>query len=130
MRARLTAPAAAETTPLAWTSVYSQVSGLLPLDALPRFDAPEGAGALSVARCHLDVKSGGKIDLRMNSTTGLTLWLDGLPVEFRDRLRLDLQRGRHTLTFAVDRTKRQEGLCCELADSHATSARADFVGGK
>jgi hypothetical protein len=53
-----------------------------------------------------------------------------VPVEAKDVMRLDLPPGVRTLTFAIDRNERKEGLRCELDDVPGSPARARLVGGK
>jgi hypothetical protein len=83
-----------------------------------------------MARCQVEAGSGGKVKLLLNSTAGLSIWLDGVPVETRERLDLDLRPGVHTLTLAVDLAKRGVGLRCELDDAAGSPPPAGGVGGK
>jgi putative heme-binding domain-containing protein len=115
---------------LVWSSGYSTVSGTLPLDAVPVIKYRGDAGPVSFARCQLDVTTGGKVKLLLNYTAGLTVWLDGTPVELGDQLLLDLSTGVHTLTMALDRDKRKEPLRVELDDVAGSAARVRIVGGK
>jgi putative heme-binding domain-containing protein len=117
---------------LTWTAAYSEVSGLLPLDAIPtmargpRSDLP----SLAIARTQLDVSTGGPVALSFNGVEGLTLWVDGTRTELSPETRLDLRPGLHTLTLAVDRDRRREGLRVTLEDVAGSPARAQAVLGK
>jgi putative heme-binding domain-containing protein len=119
---------------LTWGPAYSTVAGVLPPDELPTFTFREAFGNGSkqacFVRCQLDASTAGKVKLRLNSVAGLTLWLDGTPVEFKEETVLDLASGMHTLTFAIDRGQRREGLRCELDDVNGSGARVQIVGGK
>jgi putative heme-binding domain-containing protein len=111
-----------------WEPAYSQVDGTLPLDSVPRPDLPKGA--LGYARCQLDVSAGGKTKVFLNSAADLTLWLDDEAIKGAEELVLDLKPGLHKLTFAIDLTRRHDGLRCKLTDLPDSSARVRIVGGK
>jgi putative heme-binding domain-containing protein len=122
-----------------WEPAYSQVDGTLPLDSVPRpppIPSPTSGGragrggALGYARCQLDVSAGGKTKVFLNSAADLTLWLDDEAIKGAEELVLDLKPGLHKLTFAIDLTRRHDGLRCELAELPDSSARVRIVGGK
>jgi putative heme-binding domain-containing protein len=113
-----------------WSPAYSQVSGTLPPDAVPAMEVTKGNGPVGYVRCQLDVTTGGKVNLLLNAAAGLTLWVDGVPVEAKEQTALDLAAGVHTLTFALDLGRRREGLRCELDDVPGSGARVAIVGGK
>jgi putative heme-binding domain-containing protein len=115
---------------LVWSPAYSQVSGALPLEALPRFHWQNRPGTFGFARCQLDVSTAGKVLLRLNAAAGVTLWKDGVPVDAQKDLVLNLPRGTHTLTFQIDLEHRTESLRCELDDVPESPARVRMVGGK
>jgi putative heme-binding domain-containing protein len=127
-RARLVRRWQVMETPSSWGPAYSQVNGMLPLDAVPRLDLPKGA--LGYARCQLEVSAGGAVKLVLNSATGLSMRLDDKLVKGAEQLTLDLKPGLHNLTFAIDPTRRGDGLRCELADLPDSPARVRIVGGK
>jgi putative heme-binding domain-containing protein len=124
------AAAAGSSRALVWSSAYSTVSGVLPLEDLPRLDGPRGSGMLGIARCQLDVGTGGKARLILNSPEGLSLWVDGVPVEVKEQMELDLKSGRRTLTIAVDLARRRDGLRCEVEEVPGSPARVTPVSGK
>jgi putative heme-binding domain-containing protein len=110
-----------EDTSLSWSSLYSKVSGELPLNE----------GEAAVVRCHLDVITAGKVTLALNDPRGLKLWVDGRPTEVDQTVTLDLPPGVHTLTFRIDPALRQNAvLRCELVDLPKAPAQANFVTGR
>jgi putative heme-binding domain-containing protein len=111
---------------LTWVPAYSTVAGLLPLDAIPHLEP----GSAGVVRCQVEVTTAGKVKLLVNSTTGLTVWLDLKPLDAKEELVVDLSAGMHTLTAVIDRTARHEGLRIELDDVTGSPARAHLIGGK
>ena len=117
-------------TRLNWTPAYSQVSGDLPLDALPPVVLPDRATPRGFARGQIDVSTAGKVKLLLPSTTGLELWIDGARLEPKAELSVDLAVGIHTVTFAVDLDRRREPLRLVLEDAPGSPARAQVVVGK
>ncbi|MDR3638732.1 MAG: HEAT repeat domain-containing protein [Isosphaeraceae bacterium] len=111
---------------LAWDPAYSQVSGILPIGAVPAIKP----GRLGFARAQIDVSTPGRIRLALNSAKGLTLWLDDTPVAAQDEVILDVAAGLHTLTLAVDTAQRGDGIRCALEDVAGSPARAQVVVGK
>jgi len=55
----------------------------------------------------------GTAQLKINSATGLTLWLDGEQISDLSA-QIRLQKGRRTLTFGFDPGVRRSGLRVEL----------------
>src|SRR5262249_50640638 len=92
----------------AWSPAYSSVAGDLPPGDVPRVAGDPAA--VGFARCQLDVTTAGKVKLLLNSAAGLTLWVDGTPVEAKEQTTLDLASGVHTLTFGIGLGKRRDGL--------------------
>jgi hypothetical protein len=115
---------------LTWSSAYSQVNGVLPLGVFPHVQMQKDSPAMGFARCQLDVLASGQVKVLLNSTSGLSLWLDGEPVEIHDSCILDLKPGLRTLTFAVDLSQRKDGLRCEFEDVPSSAARIRIVSGK
>jgi hypothetical protein len=115
---------------LTWTPAYSQVSGTLPLDAIPSLKFRGDANPLSFVRCQLDVSTPGKAKLQLNSAIGITAWLNAEPIEAGEAMTLDLPSGLQTLTFAVDRAVRKDALRITLEDVAGSPARVRIVGGK
>jgi putative heme-binding domain-containing protein len=115
---------------LQWNPAYSTVSGLLPLADVPSFSLGKDKHAVSLVRCQVNVTTAGPFLMRLNSTKGLTLWVDEKPIAIHKELELNLPVGTHPLTFVVDRDERQEGLRCELPEKPGSPARVQIVGGK
>jgi len=122
------AAAAGAEPALAWSPAYSTVSGVLPLDTLPPLS--EDANQFAIVQCQLEASAPGRVRLRLNSRKGIALWLDRDPVEPSEEITLAVAAGVHALTFAVNRTQRNEGLRCELDDLPGSAARVRVVGGK
>ena len=90
----------------AWLPAYSKVSGELPPEDFP-------AGKSVFVRGFVNVLVTGTARLQTNSVDGLTLWLDGEPVDdISAPIKFD--KGRRTLTFGFDPSKRESGLRVEL----------------
>jgi len=115
---------------LAWTPVYSQVSGDLPLSDLPVVIYPIGGVRTNIFRTEIDVTTEGAVGLRLNDVTGLSLWIDGKPVTVANDVSVDLSRGTHTVLLRVELAKRQQAVRLELTDIADSPARARFVTGK
>ncbi len=117
-----------------WSPVYSTVAGVLAPDALPRFELKRGLENASLftsfVRFQLEVTTPGKIGLRVNSTNGLTAWLNGAAADVKEANELDLASGVHTITLSIDWSKRKDGLRVELEEVSGSPARARIVGGK
>jgi putative heme-binding domain-containing protein len=124
------ASAAGSDPSLTWSPAYSTVAGTLPLAHLPVFHFGEVKRPVAFARCRLDASTAGRVKLRLNSAEGLKVWVNQVPVEGRDEILLDLTTGGHSLTFAIDLSKRRELLRCELVDVSGSAARVRVVGGK
>jgi putative heme-binding domain-containing protein len=115
---------------LTWSPAYSTVAGLLPLDDVPAIRSGSSDAGLGAVRCTIDVTTSGKVALRLNSPDALEVWVDGHKTEPGGMTDLDLSTGPHVVTFAVDLSRRREGLRCELEDVPGSPARAQVVGGK
>lgn len=99
----------------AWLSAYSKVSGELPPEDFP-------AGASGFVRGFVNVLVAGKVRLKINNVSGLSLWVDGNRIQdLASPIRL--AKGRRTLTFGVDASRRESGLRVELV---AVDGRGKF----
>jgi len=97
---------------------YSTVSGVLPAE-------------WPSATCEINVVTPGLIRLRFNSLRGLTLSVDGAPVEIKDVLDLDFKLGVHSLKLDVDASRRGgDGIRLEVEEAPASAGRINIVGGK
>jgi putative heme-binding domain-containing protein len=120
---------AAATAPLppfdehpSWATEYSYVSGEL------RATGVEPSKPFD-ARGHVQVQVAGAVLLKLNSTTGLRLWVDGREVtDFAAPIALG--RGRAALTFRIDSSRRgATGLRVELTPAPGSPAKFQPVGG-
>jgi putative heme-binding domain-containing protein len=111
---------------LTWSPAYSTVAGLLPLEAVPGLEfrkwMRDEADTFGFVRCRLETAHAARVRLRLNTTTGITVWVDGAPVEVKDETPLGLSAGTHTLAFVIDLGRRHEGLRCEIADEPGAAA--------
>jgi putative heme-binding domain-containing protein len=97
---------------------YTTVAGLLPAE-------------WPSASCEINVVTPGTIRFRINSAKGLTLAVDGAPVELKDVTDLDLKLGVHALKFDVDTSRRGgQGLRLEVEEAPGSAGRVNLVGGK
>jgi len=122
--------AAVVTNPdLQWSSVYSTVTGELPISDLPTFRNAKSP-LHAVARFQFEVTTAGKVALKFNDSTGLQLWLDGNPIDPAAGLVLDVRPGLHTLTALVDVDARKAPLRAELEEAPNSAVRFRILGGK
>jgi putative heme-binding domain-containing protein len=113
-----------------WSSVFSKVSGELPPDVLQSVKIPyQSSPSVGFVRVQLDVATPGKVQIALHSADGLKLWLDSSATKAETELILDLSKGRHTLTFAIDLDQRSAGLRCELQDVAGSEAQVQFAAG-
>ena len=115
---------------LQWGSIYSTLSGELPVTDAYSFSLGKDKRAVSLLRCHIEVTTSGPFVVRLNSTKGVKLWIDREPIAVKESLELNLPVGIHTLTLVVDRDERERGLRCEVEDKNGSPARVRIVGGK
>jgi hypothetical protein len=115
-----------------WSPVYSQVSGLLPLDSIrvPPPTKQTAAATPGFVRFQLNVEAAGPVKLIFNQAAGLSLWVDGVPQAIEPETTLDLAPGIRTLALAVQPIERSAGLRIELGDVAGSTASVQIVGGK
>jgi hypothetical protein len=109
---------------------------MLPLDVIPdvyvrkkgEWDAVDRQ--IGFARTKLEVGTAGEVLLVFNSVSGIQGWLDGSPVDMKNEVGLKLNPGQHTLTMAVDKKQRPDGLRVELTEVPGSSAQARWILGK
>lgn len=106
-----------------WTPGYSMVNGILPNSDLSNL------GNIIYAKSVVDILAPGPITLEYNDTVGLQLWKDG--TEIQDiTAPIEFAKGKTTLMFTIDRTKRGEtGLRVELKTPSGSSAKFQPEGG-
>ncbi len=116
-----------------WTSVYSKVDGTLPVGDAPRVQVYHGGAGGSpffhFLRATIEVTTAGKVGLAINEPSGVNLWRGEQAIKADKQVTLDLPKGRHVLTFAVD-PRRKAGLRVEVIDVPGSGARAAVVNGK
>lgn len=113
-----------------WIPAYSKVSGVLPLAEIPRVGLNlnlRGKVGMGFLRTELEVTQAGVVELTLNHTEGLLGWIGTKPIEVQDVMTLDLEPGRHWVTFAVELDKRDADVRLELSDSPGSAAQAQFV---
>jgi putative heme-binding domain-containing protein len=110
-----------------WHSVYSQVSGNLPLDSLPPTHTGEVAGPY-VVRCAVDVAQPGKVGLIVSGPVTQS-WLDRAELPRADSQQIELAAGTHTITLLLGGASRGD-VRFELVDVPGSPAQAQLVGGK
>ena len=91
-----------------WIPAYSKVDGELPAEDL---NLP---GAKRVfARAWVDVQVPGKVELMLNESDGVLLYVNGEQVKgFHSGV--DLEEGRQEITFSIDRRRLKSGFRAEL----------------
>ena len=92
-------------------------------------------GAIGLARTQIQVTTGGKVKLSLDSTEARSFYLDGRRVEpTREKkdaaaLVLELSPGVHPLAVAVSDSRR-DGIRCILEDVPGSPVRVEVVLGK
>jgi putative heme-binding domain-containing protein len=122
--------AAENCSPLVWISAYTTAAGQMPLGDLPRLHLASLDKTVALARFQLETLTPGSVHLRLNSIQGMTLWLDGKPLEARATLDLNLSTGLHTMTVLTDLSVRHKELRCEVDELPGSPGRVNPVGGK
>jgi putative heme-binding domain-containing protein len=130
IRKNRVASAADNEPSLTWSSAYTTVAGVLPLEAAPQMRIWNDTAPLSVLRCQLEVTAPGKVKLKVNSVEGLSLWIGASPADVKEEMIVDLPAGVQSIMLSVDRSKRKEGVRLELEDIADSPARVSVIGGK
>ncbi|NQV26431.1 MAG: HEAT repeat domain-containing protein [Rhodopirellula sp.] len=114
-----------------WQPAYSRVTGELPLDDQPKVmyrgpfqNQPSG---LHFLRFSLDAGTAGKVELALNSTAGVTVWMDGVQLESADVTSLDLKTGRHRITLMISQTERSEPVLVRINDVAGSNAQVQLL---
>jgi hypothetical protein len=94
---------------------------------LPRF--PD-ASPVTFSKVSFRVSRAGEIRFGFEDISGLTLWLDGSPIEASTLISVSLDPGLHELTLSIDRSSRASPLAIELLRSGADSGEAQWLTGK
>ncbi|HZZ73064.1 MAG TPA: PVC-type heme-binding CxxCH protein [Pirellulales bacterium] len=112
-----------------WQSIYSKVSGDLPLRDAFAF-SHGNTEQVAVVRAALEVTTPGKLTVQVNSTAGLKLFVDGQPTPLRERTDLELGPGMHQFLFVCSPRERTDPLRLELVDVAGSAAKARWLNGK
>lgn len=108
-----------------WSTRYSRVNGALPDTDIPivavRNRAAAGNRGFGFVRCQILLETAGTVAFRLNDVSGLELRIGEKLVQLQKTMLLDLARGSHRLTFAIDSEKRQEALTLKLIPAQTTA---------
>ena len=112
--------------PEQWTSVYSLVSGSLPLDELRKHDA----STILILQAELQVNEAGTVKFNLTSNANYQLWLDDQALETKPPFDAKLQAGRHTVTlrFEISNEAARE-VKLEVVKPEDSSVQFEVVGG-
>ncbi len=112
-----------------WRTVYSKVSGDLPVGDLsivkPSDSINNSKLTRAIARFAIDVSTPGVVGLRFRSTQGLSTLLDGRPISIKDQTDLELTKGRHEIVLLIDTSVRRDDLRVEIVDVPGSAGRAE-----
>ena len=87
-----------------WNGVYSQVAGVLPLSEL----RPGGQPTVLILQGEVQVNQAGKLQLNVQSTEKLQMWVDTQLFESPSSTTVELEPGRHQITVRVEVSERPE----------------------
>lgn len=127
------ATAATENAAFVWEPAYSRVDGNLPVrnfDEIGKLHVSNRAKGAAFVRCELEATSPGKTILKFNSIDGLKMWIGEKPVVLKPETELDLSKGKHRLTFAINLTPERDDLRLELLDAPGSPAQVAIINGK
>jgi hypothetical protein len=111
----------------AWQPAYAKVAGMLPLDEIATATA---GGPVLYLQAQANVTEPGRVDVRLNSTEGISLWIDGQECDLAAGSLGELARGEHQLVFRVDTLHRLAAeLRVELRRPENSAAEFTVVGG-
>ena len=99
---------------------YAVVSGVLPLEDVPVMQLR--GQSVGFAQTQLNVTTPGEISFRLNSSAGVEVRIDGVPMPAEAQFSTVLGAGSHIVTVTVDRGQRTEPLQLELLDSDGQPA--------
>jgi putative heme-binding domain-containing protein len=118
--------------PERWISVYSKVSGALPMDEPPIATGSGPEGGVAYLKAEIDVSAGGPIELQLDSAAGTNVWVDDQPASVTStRSPATLTPGRHTVVLRIDRAKRpSHELKVEVTRPAGSAAEFTVVGGR
>jgi len=115
---------------LNWLPVYSSVAGSMPISDILDFTMKERLGEaarkVGFLRCRVNVTTAGVVGLAISDGSGLQLWVDGKPVDVREKLELPLTMGEHVITVSVNLLTRKVPVRLELIDVPGSAAQFGF----
>ncbi len=119
-----------ENVKMAFSPVYSKVSGELPIEELPVIGKSDKA--YSFVKFEVEVLSGGVVRFSTNSVAGLAAWVGQKPIPLSGtNIDVNLSPGMHEIMLVIDRNKRRQGgLKIALTDVAGSSAQARLVMGQ
>ena len=114
-----------------WRPLYSKVDGTLPLDGVPAL-RQQGLTRVHYLRFQIDVRTAGKISLKMSGPEESVLWAEDEMVERKnDRYAFDVERGLKTITLAIrDNLPNKSKLSIEIVDMPGSKAQPQVINGK
>jgi hypothetical protein len=119
------------TAKIPFRPAYSTVSGELPIEELPVIQGKANQ-RYSFVKFGVEVLSQGNVNLAINSTAGITAWVDQKPLKLAGQgAVVDLPQGVHQVTLAIDRGVRQKGpLSVQLQDARNAPAQTRLIMGQ
>jgi len=99
-------------------------------DEIGKLHVSNRATGAAFVRCELEALSPGKTVLKFNSVDGLKMWLGEKPVVLKPETEIELTKGVHRLTFAIDLTPERDVLRLELLDAPSSPAQVEILNGK
>ena len=118
-------------TELPLQSIYSKVSGGLPIEELPIIEAGTNK-EYSFVSFDVEVLTAGRLDFLFNSIDGITAWAGEEQLELQNNeIVVNLERGRNKITLAIDRNLYEKDLLkVKLEDDAKSTAQARIVMGQ
>ena len=112
--------------PKAWTPVYSQVSGTLPLAELRGENGP----TIVILKGEIDVRTAGDVAVKITSSVPVHSWVDAEAFETKTQYSVPLTAGRHAVYLRVPvGTEGNPELRVEFSAPETSSAKFEVVGG-
>lgn len=122
------AMAATDDPAFVWEKAWSMVNGSFPVETIPvvsvKNRSAAGSRGVGFIRCYLNAETAGTVVLGLNSTDGLELRLNDVPVDPAKTMKVQVSPGLQRLTFTVDQTKRAVPLELEILTEGTTAVAA------
>lgn len=110
----------------AWASLYSRVSGGLPLNELPNSQGMK----VFYLQGEIQINEPGPISIHIASSQKFHAWLDDQPQESRKEIEANLTQGRHKLILRLEMSGGvADDLKVEVTKPAASTAQFELVGG-